>query len=304
MSAAESLGKMFQDKREKLGLERDDVASKTFINVKVITDIEAGVFEKLSPVYMKSFIKKYSEFLSLDTDEALRQYDIASRAVPVKTFSVEEKPLRKEKKEPPVKKPPQAKKMKKPVVPAQAPGRKETKRSVFGAISFEKKMQVVVAAVLLTVFAVLLVVLVNVTVKAFRSPRREVIPAALYKASAGENGAGTVSRSVAEKTDPRQNKVSSAVTGASVSLVLKASDRVWVQVASSEQGKLFDGFLNAGDSREWKTKGTLTVWTGKASVLSFKVNGRDLGVVATGVVRNIKVSAEGVLVGDDWVKRF
>ena len=49
---------------------------------------------------------------------------------------------------------------------------------------------------------------------------------------------------------------------------------------------------------------TIIVWTGKADMLDFIVNNRQVGKVAAGVVRNIQVSSEGVRIGDTWVKRF
>ena len=64
---------------------------------------------------------------------------------------------------------------------------------------------------------------------------------------------------------------------------------------------LFSGNLDKGDSRTWKSDGTLTVWSGRADKLDFTLNGRSIGVVAAGVVRNIEVSSEGVKIGDVWV---
>ena len=89
----------------------------------------------------------------------------------------------------------------------------------------------------------------------------------------------------------------------SVVLTLKARDEVWIQLKAGDK-KIFDGFLKNGDSKTWEADGPITVWTGKADKLDFIVNRRNVGVVAAGVVKNIKVSSEGVQVGDTWSARI
>lgn len=301
MSASESLGKMFQEKRKKLGLEREDVSAKTFINIAVISDIESGVFDKLSSVYMKSFIKKYSQFLGLDESETLKQYESVVLGVPVKSFSLQEKPVKKEKGDVLPKVIP-VKKEKKSAPAASISVKKAKKPSPLRSIPMEKRLQIAAVTMLTLILVGLIVVFIKVTQKVLNSPPREVAVMADSRAQSS-----IFQKSVKEgksvSSDPKSMN-SSVKNNGKITLALKATDRVWVQVASDEQGKLFDGFLNAGDSRTWQANGVITVWTGKASVLNFIVNGQELGVVATGVVRNIKVSAEGVLVGEDWFKRF
>jgi S1-C subfamily serine protease len=85
--------------------------------------------------------------------------------------------------------------------------------------------------------------------------------------------------------------------------VLSAKGDVWVQVFSG--GKtVFAETMSPGSSKALDSDGTLTVWTGKGENLEFSVNGRDLGVVVEGVVRNIVVSKDGVKLGDKWLERL
>ena len=296
MSASESLGKIFLEKREKMNLTREDVSEKTYINIKVISDIESGFFDKLSSVYMKSFLKKYSDFLGLDANDVLKQYDGIARSIPEKRFSVEKKLPEKEKILPKKEMAPKKEKI---------PSKKEKRPSEAGSVMIEKKMHLVAIIALSIVFAVLLLILVNVVKKAFKSPPREV--PVVYRSEPKGNitlKVNNVPKETNIKTSSKKDGKDNVPEKISVKLTLTARDRVWVQVASSSGGKIFDGFLNGGDSRTWEAGGTLTVWTGKANVLDFKVNGRDLGVVASGVVKNIQVSDKGVLVGDNWVTRF
>ena len=303
MSASELLGKIFLEKREKMNLTREDVTEKTYINIKVISDIESGFFDKLSPVYMKSFIKKYSDFLGLDANDALKQYDDIARGIPEKRFSVETKLPEKEKISP--KKEIYLKKEKIAPKKERVPSKKEKKASNIGIVTVEKKIHLIAIIVLSVIFAGLLLVLGSVIKKAFKSPPREV--PMVYRSEPKEKVSlkiNTVPKETNIKASSKKDGRDSGTEKISVKLTLTARDRVWVQVASSSGDKIFDGFINGGDSRTWEAGGTLTVWTGKANMLDFKVNGRDLGVVASGVVKNIQVSDKGVLVGDNWVTRF
>ena len=290
MSASELLGKIFQEKRKRRSLEIEDVSGKTYINIGIIIDIESGVFDKLSPVYMRSFIKKYSNFLELNVEEMLKQYEGIVSGSSVKAFSTELK---------------QPTKKKKATSRESISPEKEKKVSLFHSLTAKKKVQIISAVLLAVVFMALVVTLIRVTNKVLTSPPRVVPVVAPSKVSSSPVPAPKiVPNKIKRKSIFAKKEVKPIAANSPVTLILAARDRVWVQVASSSGGKIFDGFLKDGDSRTWKGTGTFTIWTGKANMLDFTVNGNDLGVVASGVVRNIKVSAEGVFVGDDWVIRF
>ncbi|MFA6636976.1 MAG: RodZ domain-containing protein [Candidatus Omnitrophota bacterium] len=282
MSDRISLGKLFREKREKMDLSREDVSGKTYINIGVITDIEEGIFDKLSPVYMKSFIKKYSEFLGLDGNDMLKKYEGISGKVLVKEFVVESGPPAKEKK-------------------SEIPE---------SPVPRGKKLRTVTAVILLGVLVILMVTLINVTKKVLMSPPRKVPVVAPTRPAAFRREAEPVKiikaepEKVVKQVVTSKTETKSPVKNGSVTLTLKARDRVWVQVTSLSGDKIFDGFLNSGDSRTWKSENTLRVWTGKGSMLDFTVNGRDLGVIVPGVAKNIQISSEGVLIDNDWAVQF
>jgi cytoskeletal protein RodZ len=290
MSNAESLGKIFQKKRQELGFDIETVASRTYMNVKVINEIESGVFDKLSPVYMKSFIKKYSNFLALDMEDMLKRYEEISREAPLKGFSVKTEPAnKKEINSSPVK----------ASLNAKPEDLTKKKKMALKAFPSGKNPQTLVAVALFFVLGLLVFVLVNVTKNVLTSPPREVLVVPTERSLPQKKDSATGIQP-AKTLVKKPSRVPSGTEV--VSLTLKARDRAWVQLGYPSGKKLFDGFLNAGDSRTWKAEGSITVWTGKAEMLNFTVNGNDLGTVAAGVVKNIKVSADGVMVGDDWVK--
>ena len=66
------LGERLKDCRQKLGVSLSEAAEATNISVKYLAAIEAGEFNKLpGEVYTKSFLKVYTKFLGLDSDESL-----------------------------------------------------------------------------------------------------------------------------------------------------------------------------------------------------------------------------------------
>lgn len=280
MTKSKELGKMLSAQRESLKLSVEDVNNGTRIHPGVIKDMENGEFRKLGPVYVKSFLSKYSSFLGLDNARIIKLYEELSHDIPEKSFSVDN--------------PPEKIKKTVPSLPS---------------LSSQKKIQIVAALLLSGVLLILFFVLVSVARSVFTSsPREKTPPAAVSTVtpqerkdreetvqdlpSAGPTLASRIKRAVTAETPSRE-----------VSLTLKARDEVWIQVRSGDR-KLFDGFLKDGQSRSWGPEESLTVWTGKADMLDFSVNGNDLGVVAAGVVRNINVSHEGIQIGNEWVKRF
>ena len=75
MVTARELGRTFQDKREERKLSIDKVCKETRIHPNVVSDIERGIFDRLNKIYLTSFLKKYSNFLELDTEDILNQFE-------------------------------------------------------------------------------------------------------------------------------------------------------------------------------------------------------------------------------------
>lgn len=63
-----------------------------------------------------------------------------------------------------------------------------------------------------------------------------------------------------------------------VTLALHASGRSWVLV-TAEEGVLFQGFVTAGQGRQWSSRGPITVRLGNAGAVAVTVNGRSVGTL-------------------------
>jgi cytoskeleton protein RodZ len=68
-------GQLLKDKRESLGLSLSEVSVSTKINTRILTAIEEGIKEDLPPLsFLKGFVRTYSKFLKLDSEEVMRNF--------------------------------------------------------------------------------------------------------------------------------------------------------------------------------------------------------------------------------------
>ncbi|MEA3488934.1 MAG: DUF4115 domain-containing protein [Candidatus Omnitrophota bacterium] len=269
MTTPKDIGKIFSEEREKQKLSLEKAAGQSRIHSDVIRDIENGVFNRLGKLYVKSFMKKYAEFLGLDTQDIIRQYEDVSSRMPGREFSLQEE--------------------------------KEQKDETIAALSDEKLQKAFVA-----VLSVVLVVLIFVLIGMMRSRMSPVSPQKSVTTVKEKKPAVRVKEVTSpdrEEKTSRRAAASGTRKEAPLTLILEARGKAWVKVSRGKK-KLFAGILKKGGSKTWRSDGTLTVWTGKADMLDFTVNERKIGVVAAGVVKNIVVSSRGVKIGDVWVARL
>lgn len=71
-----SIGNQLKEARSKKTLSLDDVYSRIKIHPRVLNLLEEGRFEKLpSPLFVKSFLKSYAEFLELSPENIIQAYE-------------------------------------------------------------------------------------------------------------------------------------------------------------------------------------------------------------------------------------
>jgi cytoskeleton protein RodZ len=68
------LGAYLKDEREKAGLSRSEVTIRTKITLDQLSNMEAGTFTGLAPVYAKGFLRSYAQTINLDHTEIVREY--------------------------------------------------------------------------------------------------------------------------------------------------------------------------------------------------------------------------------------
>ncbi|MFH1198249.1 MAG: RodZ domain-containing protein [bacterium] len=64
-------------KRKKEGLSLQQIHQKTRIEIKFLESIEKANFDIMPELYMRAFIKEYSETIGLKADDTMKKYDLA-----------------------------------------------------------------------------------------------------------------------------------------------------------------------------------------------------------------------------------
>jgi len=339
MATAKDLGKIFKNAREGKGISVSQANQESRIHPNVIQDIENGNIERLGKIYIKSFIKKYSDFLGLDTADMMAQYEAVfdppvpepekdNTLKPVLEKTTQQKAIQHAKIDEP-----SAASFSAPVDVKKIFSRPAAKQPVFsGPVPAEgkrfslpdlgdKKMLHYMGAFL--IIALIIFVAIFALFTRYKRSLRKLREADII--TADERPERTISiekkKPVAEKTTvavrksvpkaekkqepaPESKKRKFAIPeSAPLILTLKATGEVWLQVFEKNK-TVYVGTLNAGEEKTLESKDPLTVWTGKGENLQFVINGRDMGKAVDGVVRNIEVSKKGIRVGDKWIDRI
>ena len=101
--SALSVGKKLKEAREKKSLTIEQVQKQTKIHSTVLIGLEEGrANELLTDTYLRSFLKKYAQFLLLNSAELLKEYfPTHPESAPVVNMSAEENIFSKETTDPP-----------------------------------------------------------------------------------------------------------------------------------------------------------------------------------------------------------
>ena len=75
---------IFCETRKSQDISLNDIAEKTKINIKYLEAIENGDFDILPFVYIRLFLKTYSEILNLDVKNILEEYEKHTNTKPLK----------------------------------------------------------------------------------------------------------------------------------------------------------------------------------------------------------------------------
>lgn len=95
--SAISIGKRLKEAREKKLLSIGQIQKQTKIHSTVLIALEEGrASEILTDIYVRSFLKKYAQFLGLNSNEVLKEYFPPQHEISSSNISVHEKVLPKE----------------------------------------------------------------------------------------------------------------------------------------------------------------------------------------------------------------
>ncbi len=261
-----SIGATLKDARAQRSISLEDVHAKIKIHPRVLQLLEENKFDKLpSPLFVKSFLRSYAEFLELNAGELIESYEKEGRKEPEQVLFIK---------------------------PA------EMREKIRRRESFDKKIYRVPLFIILTAGAVWGAFYFAkhaggpATSAAFSQKRtdpKKSLPAGQTGAALQAKSDGWI-RSVAQGNFPNLDKTSS------LKLKVKALDNVWLRVTCD--GKvLFQSILKRGSSEVWTATSSIEVWTGNSSNMALSLNGFSLGSPGRGVVKKLTVSHQGIKIG-------
>jgi len=82
-----------------------------------------------------------------------------------------------------------------------------------------------------------------------------------------------------------------------IELTLEGTDDVWMKVQKDGK-KVFEGTLRKNEKKSISAKNKIELWVGRAEALKFTINGRLIGKVGKGNIKNIRISRRGLTVGN------
>lgn len=260
------IGDILKEARSKRQVTLEEVHSKIKIHPRVLQLLEEGKFEKLpSPLFAKSFLKSYAEFLEINPEELLQEFEKAPSKEPDQVIFIRtadervQKPLLHE-----------IRGVLFWITAALAIGIGlyygwGWAQTQFKEISFLKPK------------ASVSVVAPKQNTKQNQKPKT---PAEAPKSKEWLRSAGQGNYPAINRKTPLELK-------------LKAVDKVWLRV--TVDGKvLFQSILEKGAVETWKAKQSIEIWTGNSSNMALTLNNYFLGSPGKGVIKKLAITHDGV----------
>jgi cytoskeletal protein RodZ len=259
-----AIGGILKEARAKKSISLEEVHSRIKIHPRVLQLLEENKFEKLpSPLFVKSFLKSYAEFLEISAEDILRTYEKEERKDPEQVLFIK----------------PAAERQPKPV--------------------FNKNWILIPGFILAAAVCIFLVFAGIKAAAGWVSKQKFSIPVKTApkpppaKPSKSESAKAPASddwlRSVEMGNFPKIAKKTA------LHLTIKAADAVWLKITCD--GKvLFQNILKKGTSETWTASDQIEIWTGNSSSMVLTLNKYALGSPGKGVVKRMIINRDGVKV--------
>ncbi len=263
-----SIGEKLKDAREKKGLSIEEVQRQIRIHHNVLIDLEEGSAEtSLSRPYIRSFLKKYSALLGLNSEEFLKDYvDLVT-----------------------------------------PPTEQHLELNKVDSLAKTKDLFLVFGPrVLGAVFLViLLVTLIPFAGRMVKSMKARSIKARLVKRTSpkaviarAKNAASPKSRpaAVPKQTKPRASRSTRSISipkGEPLLLVIRVRRKVLLELRQ-DGNILFRHFLPAGTEESIRADKKIGISVGDASRIELTLNGIEIGPLGTGPIRDLELTHQGL----------
>lgn len=257
-----SIGSILKGARDQKSITLEDVHAKIKIHPRVLQLLEEDKFEKLpSPLFVKSFLRSYAEFLDLNAGELIEAYEKEGRKEPEQVLFIKPAEIRE----------------------------KIRSREVFDKNIFIFPLVAALAAgVLWAGF--------SFSKQAGIGWPKKATPTSSQKKVEAQKNATMQAKSDGWIRSPVQGNFPNLEKTSPLKLKIKALDNVWLRVTCD--GKvLFQSILRRDSSEVWTASFVIEIWTGNSSNMTLSLNGFSLGSPGRGVVKKLTVTHQGVKIG-------
>lgn len=251
-----TIGSVLKEARNKKSISLEEVHSRIKIHPRVIQLLEEDKFERLpSPMFVKSFLRSYAEFLEVNPEEIVRQYEKGDHKEPTQILYLK---------------------------PAAAYERKTL-------LNFDKSL-LVLPVILLVILVAGASAFFLVKKAAHHFKGKGVV---VTKKETSKAAAENKSNSENWLRQPRLGNFPKVGEKESLRLKIKAVDLVWLRITCD--GKvLFQSVLKRGANETWTANDHFEIWTGNASGMELSLNNFNIGSPGKGVIKKMLISREGV----------
>ncbi len=249
----ESIGRDFRVAREKKGISLDEASGQTKIHRNILEALEKGnVDEFLSPIYARSFLKKYCLYLGINPEPALARYDYLHPEGAPQELAIKPKEQLKVD-------------MSRWVLPG--------------------------AAVLVCVIVVSLAYLGINNLKKIRLPEKKKMQVVVTPQQEISKVPQSIPKPAPPKKVKPAEPVSKPLKDEPIILTVRATKDVWLQVKSDGK-KMFEDVLKEGSQEKWEANEKIELWCGKADGLELDRDGQSLGPLGYGIIKNIVITKD------------
>ncbi len=252
------IGEKLRQKREELGYDYDYIYQKTKIHPKILKALEEEDFEYFSSeVYLKSFLKKYAQFLNLDFNSLIKDLNF-SEIIEGKSSHLPS---------------------------SITPSLLEFSQKFYLGLKFLLLFIVVVTSIYL-VFTVI----DKLSSKFISSKKHHKGITKQIEVVSKPEVKPSLSPEIPVTNFPQQRE---GEVNKPLELTLIAKDDCWLQLRADGE-KIYEGILKKGQRETWNAQNEFELWVGAASRLEVYLNGKNLGSLGRGVIKGIKITSRGL----------
>lgn len=270
-TAPETIGERLRKAREKAGLSVEDVAKKTKMSPRIVTALEEDqAVDRLSPVYVRSFLRMYARLVGLNEGAILQDFAGQSPPSPEEVTPL---PVRT----------PEPLMAGSPAMPWMAWRPTKQQLAVAG----------IIAAVCVGLWGL------AAAMKHLPRPRKQPAVARAQRPSPA-----AVKPAPRPKPAPAPRPAAVAAPAAvavpanePLKLQVTARERTWLRVTAD--GKvIFQNVLEKGKTEQWLAQESLSLWLANAGGVQLTLNGKSLGAPGRRgeVIKDLQITRSGMQV--------